>query len=158
MNDIETKRLKIRKFTEEDLDGLFLLLSDKDVMKYIEPPFSRKAATEFLFKYAVAENPLIYAAENKNNEFIGYVIYHKYDENSYEIGWVLRKSVWGKGYAGELTEALIEYAKGKTDNLIIECSPQQLSTKRIAQKHNFVFEKNEEGLDIYKLSLNGDIL
>ena len=37
-----TERLKIRKFTNNDLMELYNLLSDEDVMEFIEPPFSWK--------------------------------------------------------------------------------------------------------------------
>lgn len=37
-----TERLKIRKFTNNDLTELYNLLSDEDVMEFIEPPFSWK--------------------------------------------------------------------------------------------------------------------
>lgn len=42
-----TERLKIRKFTNNDLTELYNLLSDEDVMKFIEPPFSWKKNSEF---------------------------------------------------------------------------------------------------------------
>lgn len=35
-----TERLKIRKFTNNDLRDLYNLLSDEDVMEFIEAPFS----------------------------------------------------------------------------------------------------------------------
>ena len=36
--------------------------------------------------------------------FIGYVIYHTYDETSMELGWVLDRKEWGKGYASAITK------------------------------------------------------
>ena len=41
-----TERLKIRKFTNNDLMELYNLLSDEDVMEFIEPPFSWKKNSE----------------------------------------------------------------------------------------------------------------
>ena len=37
-----TERLNIRKFTNNDLTELYNLLSDEDVMEFIEPPFHGK--------------------------------------------------------------------------------------------------------------------
>ena len=34
--------IRIRKMTENDLDDLYDLLSDEEVMQYIEAPYSRK--------------------------------------------------------------------------------------------------------------------
>ena len=36
-------------------------------------------------------------------EFLGYAIYHDYDEYSRELGWVLKPAFWHKGYADEMT-------------------------------------------------------
>lgn len=35
-----------------------------------------------------------------------------YDEDSYEIGWVIDRNYWGLGYASELTQMLIEKSRG----------------------------------------------
>ncbi len=153
--EIAEKRTKVMEdFLEEnDLEDLYNLLSDNEVMKYMEEPYTKEAAQAFLIQYGMVEEPLIYAVEDCNRTFIGYIIYHVYDEVSYEIGWVLHKNQWGKGYANELTQWLIQDAPSKTDNLVIECVPEQTATRKIAMKNGFVFEGNKDGLDMYRLSL-----
>lgn len=150
---MHTARLQIRRFQADDLDDLFNLLSDEEVMKYLEAPYTREAAEAFLRRCALGDAPLIYAVEDKGGAFVGYVIYHPYDAGSYEIGWVLHKRHWGMGYASELTQCLIEDARDKTDNLIIECLPAQTATGNIALKHRFSFVEHRDGLDVYRLSL-----
>ena len=39
---------------------------------------------------------MIWAVEDARKVFIGYVIYHTYDETSMELGWVLDRKEWGK--------------------------------------------------------------
>lgn len=85
---ISTKRLYIRPFQQSDLQLLHLPLSDADVIRYLEPPFSEKKTVVFLDEAALCNTPLIYAVEDKNGCFVGYVIDHTYDTMSYEIGWV----------------------------------------------------------------------
>lgn len=63
-------------------------------MQYLEAPYTKEQAEQFLFRSGLSETPLIYAVE-KDNDFIGYVIYHDYDSESVEIGWVLEPSFWG---------------------------------------------------------------
>lgn len=53
---------------------------------------------------------MIYAVE-KDDNFIGYVIYHDYDSKSIEIGWVLEPSYRGQGIASFLTSQMIAKAK-----------------------------------------------
>lgn len=151
-----TPRLHIRRFRTEDLDALFGLLSDESVMKHLEPPYTKEQTRDFLYRFGVSPSPLVYAVEDQNSRFVGYVIYHPYDPDSREIGWVLAKDQWGKGYAAELTQYLIEDAKGKTSRLIIECTPSQTATKRIAKKHRFSFLENRDGLDIYVRHLSSN--
>ena len=91
---------------EKDLWPLAELLSDACVMRYLEPPFSSEQSRTFLDEAGLAEPPLIYAVEDGRG-FVGYVIYHDYDESSVEIGWVLVPRAWGQGYATELTRSAL---------------------------------------------------
>ena len=83
--------LNIRHFKKDDLQALYELLSDEEVMRYIEPPYSFPQTEAFLHSAGLSRSPLIYAVETANRDFVGYVIYHDYDEQSKEIGWVLRQ-------------------------------------------------------------------
>ena len=40
--------LRVRRMTEADLEPLHRLLSDPEVMRYLEPPFSREQTRAFL--------------------------------------------------------------------------------------------------------------
>ena len=57
----------------------------------------------------------------------------------------------GKGYTQELTEALVSYAGEETGYLVIECSPAQGITKRIAERNGFIFAGKDGTLDVYRL-------
>ena len=89
-------KLMIRKMTDQDLEPLCVLLSDPDVMRYLEPPYSNEQTRKFL-SIAMSDHPPVYAVD-LNGCFIGYVIYHLYEKDSMEIGWVLLREHWGKGY------------------------------------------------------------
>ena len=151
---MQTDRLIIRHFHMDDAGKLFMLLSDAAVMRYIEPPYSYKDTVSFLKTAGLGDAPLIYAVDDTQGRFVGYVIYHVYDESSYEIGWVLNKEMWHKGYAQELTKALVEDAKSKGRSLVIECVPEQLSTKRIALAYGFAFCGSIDNCDVYRLNLH----
>lgn len=152
---VETARCIIRNFRSDDAAEVYAVLSDKDVMRYIEPAFDMEKTIAFAEKYGMCESPLVYALEwRKTNVVIGHVIYHPYDENSYEIGWVLNKAYWGRGIADEVTKALIQYSKGITGSCVIECDERQQVSCHIALKNGFEFEGNSDGLNIYRLKLN----
>ena len=143
--------MRIRKFTESDFQDLYDTISDPEVMRYIEPPYSAERAIEFLANAGLCDNPLIYAAENNEGKYVGYVIFHDYDNQSIEIGWLLKRSEWNKGYAKKLTEIMIKQAKLKGKSVAIECSPEQLLTRHIAMSFGFKYQGEQDGCSIYKL-------
>ena len=142
--------ITIRKMQPGDADAVYRLLSDPEVMQYLEPPFDRAQTEDFLRRAGLAEPPLVYAAE-ENGGFIGYVIYHAYDEGSVEIGWVLLPDYWGHGYASALTDRLIDMARQEQKSVVIECAPAQKATKRIAVKKGFRACGLYDGLAVYRL-------
>ena len=107
----------------------------------------------FLNSVALIDPPLIYAVEDFSQKFIGYVIFHEYDNDSFELGWILNKRYWGKGYANELTKAFIKRSSNIGKNLIIECAPIQENSKRIAMKNNFEFIGESDGCSVFKRKL-----
>ena len=140
----------IRKMMESDLMSLYEILSDPDAMKYIEEPYTLEKTKQFLRSAGLAESPLIYAVENDEGIFAGYVIFHDYDENTMELGWILNKEFWGKGYASILTKELMEKAKQAGKDSVIECDPRQTITKHIAEKNGFKYWGENGGCDIYR--------
>lgn len=149
---IETKRLWIRPLCVEDSDALSAVLSDKETMRYIEASFDFEKTMLFIQEAGMRPNPLVYALVLKENKrLIGHVIFHPFDEFSYEIGWVLHAPYWGQGFAGEITEALMAYARReRICALVLECDAQQEASKRIAQKFGFLLEKTEGNLCVYR--------
>lgn len=147
---METVNITIRKMQPGDADALYRLLSDPEVMRHLEPPFDREKTETFLHHAGLTEPPLVYAAE-ANGDFIGYVIYHAYDADSVEIGWVLLPEYWGRGYASALTDRLIDRARQERKSVVIECAPAQEATKRIASKKGFRDCGICDGLAVYRL-------
>ena len=143
--------MHIRNFNKEDLTNLYGTLSDSEVMKYIEPPFSLEKTKAFLNKVALSGTPLIYVAEDEHKNYIGYVIYHDYDEKSVELGWLLNQKEWGKGYASKLTELMIKKAKNDGKDAVIECNPEQSVTIHIAEKYGFLYEGQDNNCNVYRL-------
>lgn len=144
--------ITIRKFRLSDLDELYHVLSDPEVMKYIEPPYSMEQTEVFLTAAGLCESPLVFAAE-KAGQFIGYVIFHEYDSDSYELGWVLAKKYWGKGYASIITKKIIAIAGAMKKDLVIECVPEQEKTKHLALSNGFTYTGNIDHLDVFRLKV-----
>lgn len=149
---METIRLRIRQLNAQDTEELHAVLSDAAVMRYIEAPFSRRQTAAFIKRVNTAVPPLAYAVVWKETDtVIGQLIYHPYDSKSWELGWILRRSYWHRGIADELTAAAIADAKQRgIPALVIECVPDQLATRHIAEKHGFCYAGEENGLALLR--------
>lgn len=149
----ETERLILRPFAAEDEAALGAVLSDAETMKYIEPPFSKERTAQFLREAGLCEPPLVYAVQEKRGGVIGHVIFHRYETaDCYELGWVLRRDAWGRGYATELTRALLDESRARgLRSVIVECDERQTATRRIAEKFGFRCEENVQGQTVYRL-------
>lgn len=146
---LKTERLTVRRFREDDLGPLFQLLGSPEIMRFLEPAFTIEKTERFLREYGLCEMPKIYAADY-GPEMIGYVIFHPYDRTAYETGWVIREEYQGRGFAQELTEALIRESPEEKQDLVIECVPQQAATVHIAEKLGFQYEGKRDGCLIFR--------
>lgn len=142
----------IRPMRESDLVPLHRLLSDPKVMQYLEPPFTKEQTAHFLKTAGLSDPPPILAVE-RDGRFIGYVIFHPYDEYAYELGWVLSPDVWGCGIASALTERLMERCRALRTDAVLECDPNQSVTVHIAEKLGFILEEQTESLLVYRKRL-----
>ena len=115
---LETERLILRQFTEDDVENLVELDSDPEVMRYLNGgiPTPREVVEQsilprFLSYYEPYDGFGVWAAiEKASGEFIGWFGFRPHDErrpNEVELGYRLRRSAWGKGYATEGAQALI---------------------------------------------------
>ena len=140
---LETRRLQVRRLEEADAEALYAVLSDPEVMRQIEPPFSLERTRSFLREAGLCETPLVWAVLWKQTgELIGQLIWHPWDKDSMELGWILRRDFWGRGIAKELTAAMLMQTER---DVVIECSPKQTVTRHIAEAFGFVLQSEGAG-------------
>lgn len=147
---MEKRKLCLRPMKAEDLPALHALLSDAEIMRYLEPPFSLEKTRAFLETAGLSRPSLIEAIESEG-VFLGYAICHPYDERSTEIGWVLRREFQGRGYAQETTRMLLRRIRRENRAAVIECAPEQAASRRIAEKFGFRQTEQRDGLLVFRL-------
>ena len=118
---LETDRLALRRFTEEDVDILFDLNSDPEVMRYLTGgrPTPREEIRDRIIPFHLAcyerhDGLGTWAAESRPaGEFLGWFHFRPGPGEGVDLGYRLRRAAWNKGYATEGSRALI--AKGFTE-------------------------------------------
>ena len=113
--ELTTSRLRLRPFTPADGDGLYAILGDREAMRD-SFPMTREESDAFLERSLLRRDPPVgYALEERETpgQLAGYVLFCPLGEpGTYELGWFLRRDLWGRGYALEISQALLDYAFG----------------------------------------------
>jgi RimJ/RimL family protein N-acetyltransferase len=114
---LETERLLLRDWREDDLDALHGINSDPRVMATIGPLQDREATRAGLGRLmarTVNEGHTFWALERKRDQrLIGFcgvacgTVAHI--ANEIEIGWRLASDCWGQSYAREAAEAALAW-------------------------------------------------
>ena len=115
---LETERLVLRRFAEADVDNLFDLNSDPEVMRFLTggKPTPREVIRNetlprILHYYECFKGFGFWAAiERSTGRFLGWFEFRPPEGGTpdvVELGYRLRRSAWGKGYATEGSRALI---------------------------------------------------
>lgn len=144
---LETERLILRELTPDDLDHLVALDADPAVMRNINggiPTPREVIAGERLPRifraYERADGYGLWAAiERSTGDFLGWFHLLRSDTGhpgDAELGYRLRRSAWGKGYATEGSRALIR--KGFTElgvQRVTACTDEvHLASRRVMEK------------------------
>ena len=148
---LETPRLVLRRFTMADVDILVSLDADPDVMRYVtggiattREEIENEILPGWLAYYEEFEGYGFWAAlEKPSREFLGWFHFEPREGASDEavLGYRLRKSAWGQGYATEGSRALIR--KGFTEfgvrRVIAEAMAVNLASRRVMEKSGLKF-------------------
>lgn len=113
---LETERLILRKFTEDDIEALFFILKDEEANKFL-PWYPMKDMEEtrkfYEEEYAAKyEQPQGYAYAiclKSSNVPIGYI--NVDIEEAHDLGYGLRREFWYKGIVTEAGKAVVEQVK-----------------------------------------------
>ena len=150
---LETERLYLRAFTIEDAPLLIDLNSDPEVTRYTGdgPVPTIKEAERILTEIIFPQYPNKigrWAVHLKaNEEFIGWCgIKFIQEENEYDLGYRYYKKRWGKGYATEAANAVMDYGKNiiKLKEIIGRAAIDNKASIAVLKKMGMEYLKNDE--------------
>jgi RimJ/RimL family protein N-acetyltransferase len=144
---LETERLVLRRFTTADADNLTGLDADPEVMRFVSGgiPNSRDEIENdflpaFLGYYQRYQAYGFWAAiERSTGDFLGWFHFRPREGTApgqVELGYRLRQSAWGKGYATEGSRALIRkgFTESGVQRVTAEAMAANMASRRVMEK------------------------
>ncbi len=119
---IETERLILRGWREEDVAPFYAMSQDTDVIRYLGPLATHEEARSAYDRMAACQREhgfCFWAVERKaDGAFIGFCGLKPGKppiEDEVEIGWRLAREAWGMGYAIEAARASLAWGWDNLD-------------------------------------------
>jgi RimJ/RimL family protein N-acetyltransferase len=139
---LETERLRLRKPALEDAEAIFRQYAqDIDVTRYVSWSTHRTIndTRDFLLSCLSAwkeRKSFQWAIVQKSdNQLLG-MISARVETHKWELGYVLARPYWGRGYMTEVVKALIEWAFKQSDiyRVWAVCDVDNLASARVMEK------------------------
>ena len=144
---LQTERLILRRFTEADADALYELDGDPEVMRFVtggkstpRDEIETEVLPAFLDYYERFAGFGFWAAiEKSTGEFLGWFHFRpppSGGSDEVELGYRLRRSAWGKGYATEGSRALIRkgFTEFGVERVVAETMAVNIASRRVMEK------------------------
>ena len=151
---LETDRLIIRDHTEDDIVDLHKVLSDSNVMYYlqdlktnnIEESKSNLRVSINESKSDSREKYFFAITDKKTDEYIGEIgvtkLFNSKFGDKFEMGYFILEKYWGKGIVTESSGALLDYCFNELNamKIIAGCNKDNVESEKIMKKLGMVKE------------------
>ncbi|HEV2764908.1 MAG TPA: GNAT family N-acetyltransferase [Pyrinomonadaceae bacterium] len=142
MMTLETERLVLRQWREEDFETYARICADPEVMRFLGgKPFNRLEAWRhmaFLVGHWHLRGYGHWVVEEKQSgRLLGRVGFLNPEGwPGFELGWTLGRESWGKGYATEGARRALEYAFTEMgrEHVISLIAPENRASIRVAER------------------------
>ena len=148
---LETERLIMRPMVKDDVDEIFAMRSDKDIMRFIREPQGRSESFDWIKlvseRWSSEKLGFCAVVEKKTDKFLGWCgVWRLQETDEMEIGYAIDKAQWGKGFATEAAERFMQYAfeELKTEKLVAVARPENTASRRVMEKLGMQFIKTGE--------------
>ena len=147
---LDTERLRLRPFTDEDADPLYALHTNAHALRYWDsPPWTERARAE---RFIAASRQMAEEGTGArlaidrvaDDAFIGWSSLTRWDRvhRSASLGYCLTDAAWGHGYATEAAHRLLQWAFDTLDlnRVQAEADTRNVASARVLEKLGFVRE------------------
>ena len=169
---LQTQRLTLRQFTADDVDNLFDLNSDPEVMRYLTGgrPTPREELQDKVIPFHLAVYERLdrlgtWAAQSTaTGEFLGWFHFRPGPAmglTNIDLGYRLRRSAWNKGYATEGSQALISmgFTNLGVERVFAHAMTVNTASRRVMEKCGLTLVRTipYEGPDLIEGSDHGEV-
>ena len=154
---IETQRLIIREWSENDFSPFLEIATDPDVMRYIGPgiAWTHGQAEEFLARQnenVTRHGFCVGALESKaDGQLLGHCgIQYLGSTGDVEVGWWLARKQWGRGFATEAGRGALAFAfeELNLDWVIAIAHPENKPSHRVMERLGMQFQRRFKGREL----------
>lgn len=147
---LETKRVRLREFRQDDLDDLATMVADHDQMRFSPRPRTRQEATAW-----IQRNLVLYEEHGfgfwrmesvASSAFLGYCGIRPQTVArlpEIEMGWHTKKTSWSQGIATEAALACrdLAFIRFGLQRLVAVIDPAHAASRRVAERIGMQLEK-----------------
>lgn len=141
---LETERLILRPYRVSDATAVHRYGSDPEVCLYTD--FGPNTWDDTLGFLQTAVHPIppkieLAVTVRDDDVVVGGTGAWPVAEGRWEMGWVLRRDLWGRGYATEATHAVLNAVAGRGDvhTVFARCRPENAASARVMEKLGMLF-------------------
>jgi RimJ/RimL family protein N-acetyltransferase len=148
--ELDTPRLKLRVPVEADIPALFVIFSDPETMRYWTTPAITDIAEAAALLRDIqncAEAGVLFQwgiARREDDQVIGTftLLRIEPEHRRCELGYILRRDHWGRGFAHEALSAVVDHAFGTLGlhRLEADIDPRNRASVRSVERLGFTLE------------------
>ena len=159
---LETERLTLRPLAEKDVDAIYAMRSDADVMRFIREPQDRSESANWIdlvsSRWTSEKMGFCAMIEKSSEKFVGWCgLWQLKETGETEVGYAVAKEFWGKSYAAEAAKEFLTYAFEKLlcDKIVAVAQPANAASRRVMEKLGMSYDYTDEfyGRDLVHYSV-----
>ena len=149
---LETERLALREWEPDDAEALYVLMGDAEVMRYVDvgKPWEIGRVREWIGRlnesYRTRGFSRWAVVERDGGLVVGSCGFAPLPwSGEIDFGYMFRRDRWGRGYASEITPAVLRHGFERYgfEEVVASIDPKNDASRRVLEKIGFAYRHNE---------------
>lgn len=149
---LETERLALREWEPDDAEALYVLMGDAEVMRYVDvgKPWEIGRVREWIGRlnesYRTRGFSRWAVVERDGGLVVGSCGFAPLPwSGEIDFGYMFRRDRWGRGYASEITPAVLRHGFERYGfgEVVASIAPENDASRRVLLKLGFAYRGNE---------------